>query len=327
MFSSSQTKLLSYFKNAAQKDELRQSYIIKGEAGLGKKEVLKKICQYIMCDNTSACGKCNGCLSLDAGAHPDVTIISNGDKKTIEMHKIRDMIKEVYTKPVRSKHKLIVIQNAHLMDAAPQNAILKVIEEPPSYAVFILVCDNTNSILPTIISRSMVLELERWSQDDLKRIYPLPKEDEYMYTYCLGSIGMLKSISSDENFRKLRDKTISSFVKMVVSDELSVYEAIEHWLSNKENKDTLIYVLLMFLRDVVFFKNGISDLISNTDRLSQIQAVSDAVTFKKGFDMLSLVASFPDAIGKYGNFNMAAHTMLLELKKQCLSHTESARRK
>ena len=131
MFSSSQQRLISYFENAVAGDSLRQAYIIKGEAGLGKKEACKKISRYIMCYSGNACGKCNGCMSFDKGANPDCVRVSNEDKKTIELDKIRNMIKEVYIKPINGKYKLFIIENAHLMDAAPQNALLKVIEEPP----------------------------------------------------------------------------------------------------------------------------------------------------------------------------------------------------
>lgn len=315
MFSSSQKKLISYFENAVGEDSLRQTYIIKGESGLGKKEALKKISEYIMCRTGSACGTCNGCQSLLANANPDCIRVSNGDKKTIEIQKIREMIKEVYIKPIGSKYKLFIIENAHLMDAAPQNALLKVIEEPPQYAVFVLVCDSIGSILPTILSRAFVLELERSSIDDLRSIFPLPKEDEYMYTYCLGNIGTLKSISSDDNFKDLRDKVISTFRNLILGDEYSAYEAAKFWVDNKENKEDIINILVMFLRDIVFYKNSLADSISNMDKTDEIKAVSAALTLKSSYDMLEAVCDMPRIMGKYGNFSMAAETMMLKIKQ------------
>lgn len=317
MFSSSQQRLVTYFENAVSTDTLRQTYIIKGEAGLGKKYVTSKISEYIMCKSGQACGSCNSCLSLKAGANPDASIISNGDKKTIELKKIRDMIKEVYTKPVGGRYKLFVIENAHLMDDAPQNALLKVIEEPPQYAVFILVCDNLNTILPTILSRSHVLGLDAWSVEELKAVYPLPGDSQYMYTYCLGNIGMLKNISGDEEFKILRDGVIKTFADMTLSDEQAVYDAVDFWMKNKENKDSMINVLIMFLRDIMLCKNGMSSAIANTDKLKEIQTVSNKVTLKKSFDMLSLANDAPRLIGKYGNFSMAAQTLLIQLRQMC----------
>lgn len=318
MFSASQQKLVSYFQNAVATDTVRQMYIIKGEAGLGKKEVLKKISQYIMCQNGTGCGRCNSCESLALGANPDCIRISNGDKKTIELQKIRDMIKEVYIKPVRSKYKLFIIENAHLMDDAPQNALLKVIEEPPLYAVFVLLCDNLNSILPTILSRAMTLELERSSVDDLKRICPLPKENEYMYTYSLGNIGALKAISSDGALKDLRDKLISNYTGAMLGDEEAVYDAIDFWLDNKDMKDDMINILVMFLRDVVFYKNSVMEQIANTDKINEIKALSEKLGKNDSFKMLTLANDIPRLMGKYGNFSMAVQTMMISLKQMCL---------
>ena len=316
MFSSSQKKLIEHFENAVRSDSLRQCYIIKGDHGLGKKTAVKKIKEYIMCQNGTACGKCNNCLTLVSGANPDCKTISNGEKQTIEIGKLRDMIKDVYVKPVSCKYRLFIIENAHLMDAPGQNAILKLIEEPPSYAVFILICDNLNAILPTIISRSHILEIENWSIEDLKSACPLGKEDEYMYTYCLGNIGMLKEVSADEDFAVLRNGVIKSFVPIVVEDELAVYDAIDFWLANKEHKDKLIEILIMFLRDVMLYKSSLPHLMANTDKLNEIKAVSSAVTLKKSFDMLKIANDAPRMLGKYGNFTIAAQTLLMQLKKE-----------
>ena len=314
MFSSSQDKLISYFKNAVEGDSLRQAYIIKGEAGLGKKEALKQISRYIMCHNGAACGKCNGCLSLDAGANPDCVRVTNGDKKIIELEKIRNMIKEVYIKPLNGKYKLFIIENAHLMDAAPQNALLKVIEEPPPYAIFVLVCDNLNSILQTILSRTQVLELEKCSTEDLKAICPLPQENSYMYTYCMGNIGVLKSISSDESFRLLREGVISTFVNMIKNGDYSVYEVIDFWLENKDSKDILLNILTMFLRDVVLIKTDSASLVANTDKMAQLTEVCQKTSLKEAFAMLSNINDAPRLMGKYGNFSMVVQTLFANLK-------------
>jgi len=313
MLSSSQQKLNFHFKSAVKNDSLRQCYIIKGEKRLGKKYVTQSISEYIMCENGDACGKCNSCLSLKAFANPDVYKVSNGDKKTIEVDKIRALIKEVYIKPVMGKYKLFIIENAHLMDAPPQNALLKVIEEPPPYAVFVLICDNLNTILPTILSRAHVLSLDAWTLDELKSVHPLLSEDEYMYTYSMGNIGLLKSVSSDEDFKYIRNGVIEGFVKMMLSDETALYEALDFWLKNKDYKESMINILVMFVRDVMLFKNSLRDEIANTGKLREIQSVSDKVTAQKSYNMLCIANDALRKMGKYGNFGMAAHALLMQL--------------
>lgn len=317
MLSESQKKLSLYFKNAVSDDSVRQAYIIEGDEGIGKGHLVSIISKYLMCETGQACDVCTSCKSLAHGANPDCCVINNGEKKVIELQKIRDMIKEAYIKPVMGKYKLFIIKNAHLLDAPGQNALLKLIEEPPCYAVFILVCNNLNTILPTIISRSVVLKLEPWSQNDLKAVCPLPEADYYMYNYCLGNIGTLIDISSNEEFKQLRNGVIDTFTKMILSDEAAVYNAVDFWNANKESKENIISILVMFLRDVVFYKSNIPQSIANSDKIKEIQNVSDKISFRSSFDMMSMAADAPRQLGKYGNFTMHAQSLLIQLKKLC----------
>lgn len=316
MLTSQQKRLCDYFEKASKSNALRHSYIIKGEPGSGKKYVLNRILKLMMCRSNSACGQCNACHTVDAGSNPDIVRVSNGDKKTIEIQKIRNLIKEVYIRPAMGERKIFVIENAHLMDAAPQNALLKVIEEPPSYAVFILLCDNLNMILQTILSRVMLLELTPTSVDELRSICPLGKDEEFMYNYCLGNIGKLKDISQDEEFKALRSGLISSVAEFVRSGSYGVYDAASFWDKNKASKETLMNIFILFLRDVVFFKSNLKDNITNTDKIKEIEAVSASVTLKKSFFMLEEACALPGQIGKFGDLNMAVQTMFMRLKEE-----------
>ncbi len=316
MFSSAQSELISYFENAAKSDALRQCYIISGEEGLGKSFALQRIKQFIVCDKNDACGRCNACLSLSKGANPDCVEVSNGDKKLIGLDKIRAMIKEVYIKPVSGRYKLFVIENAHLMEAPAQNALLKVIEEPPHYAVFILVTDNIGTCLPTILSRSMVLELKRWCKDDLRLLCPLSADDEYLYDFALGNVGVLLSVSADEEFKNLRNGVISGFAEMMTGDGAVLYDTIDFWLKNKDTKESLIDILTLFIRDIVLFKSNCAKDITNKDKLKEIQTVSNAVSLKKSCSMLEIIGNAPRMLGKYGNFAMLVHTLFMNLREE-----------
>ncbi len=316
MFSASQSELISYFANAVLSDALRQCYIINSEAGLGKSFAAEMIKQHIVCDTNSACGECNACLSLSKGANPDCYTVTNGDKKIIELAKIRAMIKEVYIKPISGRYKLFIIDNAHLMEAPAQNALLKVVEEPPSYAVFILITDNIGTFLPTILSRSMVLELKRWSIDELKKLCPLEKKDEYLYDYSLGNPGVLNAVIADEGFKALRETAISGFINMLLGDETLVYDAVDFWLANKDSKEKLIDVLTMFIRDIVLYKSACIENITNKDKIKEIQTVSEKLSLKKSFKMLETIGDAPRMLGRYGNFAMLVQNMMIQLREE-----------
>ena len=315
MLSGEQQKIVSYFENALKTDSLRHAYIIHGEKGLGTKTVADSVGLLFACKTHSGCGQCNGCKSACLGANPDVIRLSNGDKKNYEVSKIRELIKKLYEKPSGGKYKLVVIENAHLLGEICQNALLKAIEEPPSYAVFILLCDNISEILPTIMSRVMLLELMNWKKHELKEVLPLEESEAFLYDYCMGNVGTLMEAASDPEFKKLRDETINSFQKLISSGRFGVYEAVEAWVSNKELIGKMLGILTLFLRDVMFFKNGQKKDIINTDKTQQIQEVSSKVTFSQALEMTETVVRAPSVMRRNENMNMAIQTMFMNIEE------------
>ena len=113
---------------------------------------------------------------------------------------------------------------------------------------------------------------------------------------------------------------IESFVRLVTGDDAAVYDAINFWNTNKESKESIINILVMFLRDVVFYKNNLTQSIANSDKIKEIQNVSDKISFKSSFDMLKEASDAPRLMGKYGNFSILTQKLLIELKKICTAH-------
>lgn len=316
MLSCEQQKIVSYFKEAHASQTLRHAYIITGPAGIGKKTASRAIEMCFACHSGAACGECNGCKSARLGANPDIIRVSNGDKKVYEVAKIRELIKKIYEKPANGKYKLITIENAHLLGEICQNALLKAIEEPPPYAVFILLCDNILSILPTILSRVMVTELTGWKQSELEAVCPLGDDEKYLYSYCMGNVGALLSVCADAQFKEARDAAIEAFCSLLKPGEYSVYDACEVWLARKEQLNDMLSSLTLFLRDVIFFKNGQKSDIINKDKLKQTEAVSSRVTSAQSLAMTEIVGSAAALMGRNENLNMAVLSMFMRLKEE-----------
>ena len=158
MLSSEQSKFVSYFIKAIKDKSVRHSYIISGAKGLGKKHLASEVCLAFACEKDGACGICPSCLATKKGANPDIISLLRDDGKEYPIKEIRELISKAYKKP-SGEYKLIVINDAHLLNEKCQNALLKTIEEPPPYVVFIFVCENKLSLLPTVRSRSLSLEL------------------------------------------------------------------------------------------------------------------------------------------------------------------------
>lgn len=135
-------------------------YLISGPRGSGKHTLARLLAAAILCQGEDKpCLHCRACRKVMDGVHPDVITVDDPEKKTVPVDLIRQARADVYIQPNESEHKLYLFPRAQDMGLPGQNALLKVLEEPPSYGVFILLADNPNKLLPTVRSRCTELKL------------------------------------------------------------------------------------------------------------------------------------------------------------------------
>ena len=141
--------------------KLSHCYLLAGPAGSGKHSLARILAAAMECTegDKRPCGRCPQCRKVLAGVHPDVITVDDPAKKTVTVEMIRKARSDVYIKPNEGLRKVYLIPRAADMNPAAQNALLKVIEEPPDYAAFLLLTESAERLLPTIRSRSVLLRL------------------------------------------------------------------------------------------------------------------------------------------------------------------------
>lgn len=131
-----------------------QSVLLTGPAGIGKLTAARVLAAALLCqrDGDRPCGVCAACRKVESGQHSDVTLIDEGDAE-IKVDTARAIRADCAVYPGDGDRRIILIRHAQNMNASAQNALLKLLEEPPSYACFLLMTENSSAILPTILSR------------------------------------------------------------------------------------------------------------------------------------------------------------------------------
>ena len=134
-------------------------YLISGPRGSGKQTLAKLLSAAAMCeDKNRPCGKCENCRKIMAGVHPDVITVTDPDHKTVPVRIIRQMRDDVFIRPNEGNKKIYIFPQE--LGIEGQNALLKILEEPPSYGLFLLLTENSEKILPTVRSRCVELTLQ-----------------------------------------------------------------------------------------------------------------------------------------------------------------------
>ena len=151
-------KIISHFEEAIQMGKVSHAYLLCGEEGSGKMTVAKAVAKALLCEKKSGCGSCRSCIQADSGNHPDLIYVTH-EKYEIRVDEIRKGINEtIDIKPYSSDYKIYIIDDADRMNPGAQNALLKTLEEPPSYAVILLLTNNKDRLLDTKIGRASCRE-------------------------------------------------------------------------------------------------------------------------------------------------------------------------
>lgn len=164
-----QQHITSTLKNAIHNNQLAQAFLFCGPRGVGKTTCARILAKTINCEqiseNVEACGTCSGCQSFQAGSSFSIHELDAASNNSVD--DIRSLIEQVRIPPQSGKYKIYIIDEVHMLSQAAFNAFLKTLEEPPSYAIFILATTEKHKILPTILSRCQIFDFNRIKVDDM----------------------------------------------------------------------------------------------------------------------------------------------------------------
>ena len=169
--------IINYIRSAVEKDQVSHAYILNGERGAGKKLLANLFAASLQCEKggPDPCNNCHSCRQAESGNHPDIIRVTHEKPNSISVDDIREQVNNtIMIKPYQGPYKIYIIDRADLMTVQAQNALLKTIEEPPQYAVIMLLTENAELLLPTITSRCVMLKL-RYIRDKLIRRYLMEK--------------------------------------------------------------------------------------------------------------------------------------------------------
>jgi len=164
-----QQHITGTLKNAIKNNQLAQAFLFCGPRGVGKTTCARILAKTINCTNPTAemeaCGQCDNCLSFQNGHSFNVHELDAASNNSVD--DIRSLIEQVRIPPQAGRYKIYIIDEVHMLSQSAFNAFLKTLEEPPSYAIFILATTEKHKILPTILSRCQIFDFNRIQVEDI----------------------------------------------------------------------------------------------------------------------------------------------------------------
>ena len=316
--------IVEHFKKAIENNKISHAYIINGEKGMGKRTVAKAFAMTLLCEEkgTVPCMKCHSCVQALTDNNPDLIMITPDKPTTLSIDHIRQtLVNDVELKPYSNSHKVYIVEDAELMNNAAQNAILKTIEEPPEYAVIILLTTNISALLQTVLSRCVKLDMQPLKKEVVKK-YLMEKEKVVDYqadiavSFAGGNLGKAIELSKSQDFAEMLDEVIQLLRYIKDMQAYEVVAAVKRASEYKFRFTDYIDLMILWFRDVLVYKasQNVNELIFK-DEIQTIKKHAAKSSYNGIEHILEAMNKAKLRLKANVNFDVAIEMMFLTIRE------------
>lgn len=319
-----QEQIKEHLQNALETKKISHAYIINGEKYSGKEFIARIFAMALQCEEegVNPCQKCHSCKQALSDNQPDIIRVTHEKPNTISVDDIRVQVNnDVAIKPYSSPYKIYIINEAEKMTVQAQNAILKTLEEPPEYVVILLLTTNVNSLLSTILSRCVILNMKPVA-DNLVRKYLMEEmqvpdyKAEVCVAFARGNIGKARMLASSEDFENVKTEAVS-LLKYIQDMELNeIVAAIKKINDYKLEVSDYLDIMEIWYRDVLLFKatNDVNHLVFR-DEIQALRKIAGRSSYEGIETVIEALEKAKNRLNANVNFELTMELLMLTIKE------------
>ncbi len=317
-------QIKEHLQNAITMDKISHAYIINGPDKSGKKMLAESFAMALQCatGGTDGCMECHSCKQAMNHNQPDIIYVSHEKPNTISVDDIRSQLNnDIGIKPYSSKYKIYIVDEAEKMNVQAQNALLKTIEEPPAYAVILLLTTNADIFLPTILSRCVTLNVKVVPDEQIKKFlmkeYQIPDyQADVCVAFAQGNVGKAIQLAVSSDFNELKAAVLQLMKRL---EDIEIYEmgaAIKQINEYKLTINDYFDLMMIWYRDILLFKatGDVNGLIFK-DEVYDIKRQAEKSSYRGIERILEALHKAQIRLNANVNFDLVIELLLLTIKE------------
>lgn len=317
-------QIIEHLQNAISTDKISHAYIFNGPDQSGKMSLAKSFAMALQCqqNTTEGCMECHSCKQALSGNQPDIIYLQHEKPGTISVDDIRKQINgDIMVKPYASPYKIYIIDEAEKMNQQAQNALLKTIEEPPAYAVILLLTNNAESFLPTILSRCITLNLKAVPDDEIRsflmKTYQIPDYKADICTaFAQGNVGKAIQLAGSEDFNEIKNSALQLLKRIREIELYEMMEAVKQISAYKLEINDYFDIMTIWYRDVLYYKatSDANHLIFK-DEVYNIKTQASKSSYEGIETIIKALDKAKRRLNANVNFELTMELLLLTIKE------------
>jgi DNA polymerase-3 subunit delta' len=300
----------------------RHAYLFAGPAGVGRRTLALRFAQALNCQTPSGpgipCGECRNCKQIAAMQHPDLNVIqADAEGSTMKVDQIREARRLLTLKPYAANYRVTLFLRFHEANDSASNALLKTLEEAPSYAVLILTADNAEQLLPTIVSRCEVLRLRPLKIEEVQRAL---EEKGYETNQAKliahisgGRFGYARGLLESESLLAEREERLNDLQSLISASRVEKFSYADKLSKDKDSMRRVILIWLSYWRDVMLRTAQARTPLVNVDRNMEIEDMAHRMDLSAARLVVNELEGTLEKMEKNVNPRLLAEVLLLDL--------------
>ena len=336
-------QLIAHLQSAIVMDKVSHAYIINGPKDSGKMMLAQAFAMALQCETSirnregatgrpeeklspeilaEPCLECHSCKQALGNNQPDIIYLTHEKPNTISVADIREQINhDIEIKPYSSKYKVYIVDEAEKMNQQAQNALLKTIEEPPAYAVILLLTTNADAFLPTIRSRCVMLDVKPVNDEKIREFLMKKRQvPDYKAEVCAafarGNVGRAVALASSERFNDLKDVTVSLLRRLGDIRRYNILQEIKPLNDFKDDIREFFDLVLFWYRDVLLYKAaGSEEQLIFREQVLEIRRQAEKSTYHGLQQILEAIETADRRIRANVNFDLTMELLAMTIKE------------